>query len=134
MTDFPHTTLAIVFVLLVYFWTSMQVGKARAQHDVKAPASSGHPEFDKRYRVQMNTLETLVLLLPLLFLAAPVLGDLITALLALTYGVGRIIYARAYYRDPASRSAGFGISMLPVVVALVAAIWSGISGILAMMA
>lgn len=121
MTDYPWTTLGVVLVLLVYFWTAIRVGQARGKYGVIAPATSGDPIFDRHYRVQMNTLETMVLLLPALLLALPLLGDVVTGALAAAYALARIIYANAYVKDPASRSAGFGLSMLTVLIALIAA-------------
>jgi glutathione S-transferase len=122
MAAFPLTTLAIVLALFVYFGLAFQVGKARSAFNVPAPASAGHPEFDKRMRVQMNTLEQLALFLPAIFLGAPVLGDLWAALIGLVWSAGRIIYARSYYRDPATRSTGFMLTILPSAILLIAAI------------
>jgi len=62
MLAYPLTSLALSLALLVFFGIALNVGRARATWNVPAPASSGHPEFDKRYRVQMNTLEQLALL------------------------------------------------------------------------
>jgi glutathione S-transferase len=121
MASFPLTTLAILLALIVYFALGGVVGKARAKWQVPAPATSGHPEFDKRNRVHINTLEQLVIFLPAIALAAPVLGDQITAGLGLLWSVGRIVYARGYYRDPAARGAGFMLSLLPALVLVIAA-------------
>ena len=33
------------------------VGRMRIKHNILAPATTGHPEFDRAFRVQMNTLE-----------------------------------------------------------------------------
>ena len=76
LTIYPITTLALVLALIVYFALSVNVGRARATWNVPAPQASGHPEFDKRYRVQMNTLEQLALFVPGVIVGAPVLGDL----------------------------------------------------------
>ena len=130
MIVYPLTTLTIILALVVYFSLAAIVGQARAKFNVPAPASGGHPEFDKRYRVQMNTLEQLALFLPAVWLAAPVLGDLVTAIVALVWSLGRIVYARAYYGDPAKRSAGFGLTMLPTLVLIVAAAWGAIRALL----
>ncbi len=129
MTDYPLTTIALVAVLLVYMWIAGQVGKARRVYDVPAPASSGHQEFDKRYRVQLNTVEQLVLLLPAVFLALPVLGDRWTAVTAAVFALGRVIYARAYWRDPKSRTLGFMLSFIPILVLLIAAVVGAVRAI-----
>jgi glutathione S-transferase len=126
MLAFPLTTLAILIALLVYFGLGAVVGAARGKFNVPAPQSSGHPEFDKRNRVHMNTLEQLVMFVPAAMFAAPVLGDPMTATLALIWSVGRLLYARAYYVDPAKRSLGFLLTFLPTIILIVAAAWGAI--------
>jgi hypothetical protein len=37
----------------------MRVGILRGRHNIRAPAASGHPLFERAYRVQLNTLEQL---------------------------------------------------------------------------
>ena len=128
-TQFPLTTLATVIAILVYFMFGMAVGKARSQYNVPAPLMAGHIEFEKRSRVHMNTLEQMVIFLPLLWLGLGVLGDLYTGLAGLVWSVGRIVYARAYYADPTKRSLGFGLTQLPVIVLLVATIWGALRGL-----
>lgn len=113
---YPLTSLAVVLALLVYLVLGFLVGAARGKFNVPAPASSGHPEFDKRYRVHMNTLEQLALFLPAVFLAVPVLGDTVTAAIALVWSLGRIIYARAYFADAAKRGPGFGLTFFPTLI------------------
>lgn len=118
---FPLTTLAILVALLIYFGLGAVVGAARGKFGVPAPQSSGHPEFDKRNRVHMNTLEQLVIFVPAAMFAAPVIGDPITATIALIWSVGRLLYARSYYVDPAKRSLGFMFTMLPTFILIIAA-------------
>lgn len=118
---FPLTTLAILVALLIYFGLGAVVGAARGKFGVPAPQSSGHPEFDKRNRVHMNTLEQLVIFVPAAMFAAPVIGDPITATIALVWSVGRLLYARSYYADPAKRSLGFMLTMLPTLILIIAA-------------
>lgn len=126
MASYPLTTLAILLALAVFFGLGAVVGKARMTWNVPAPMSTGHPEFDKRYRVHMNTLEQLVIFLPAMVLAAPVLGDVVTGGLGLVWSLGRIVYARAYYVDAAKRGPGFGMTMLPTLVLFVAAGWGAV--------
>lgn len=130
LAAYPVTSLALSLALLVFFGIALNVGRARATWDVPAPASSGHPEFDKRYRVQMNTLEQLVLLIPATFMAVATLGDLVTGVLALTWSLGRILYARSYYDDPAKRGPGFGLTLLPSLILIFAAITGAVRTLL----
>lgn len=129
LTTYPLTTLALVLALIVYFALSVNVGRARATWGVPAPQASGHPEFDKRYRVQMNTLEQLALLVPGVLVGAPVLGDAIAGGATLIWSVGRIVFARAYYADPAKRGPGFGLTLLPSLVLLLAGAWGAITSL-----
>jgi glutathione S-transferase len=128
-TQFPLTTLATVIALLVYFMLGLNVGRARGTYNVPAPLMSGHVEFEKRSRVQINTLEQLAIFLPLLWLSLGVLNDHWAALAGLIWSVGRIVYARAYYADPTKRSLGFLLTQLPAIVLLVATIMGAVRGL-----
>lgn len=100
----------------------MQVARARGRYGVKAPAVVGHELFERAYRVQMNTLELLVALLPLLYIAARYWPDAYVAVVGAVYLVGRLLYWRSYTRAPASRTLGFVISMTPIMVLLLASL------------
>jgi glutathione S-transferase len=112
----PWVEIVTLGALLEYFAFSLMVAAARGRHGVQAPAVTGHPVFERTYRVQMNTLELLVLFLPVLWLASRYWPTSWTAGIGAVYVLGRIVYARSYVRDPASRSLGFGLSMLPILV------------------
>jgi glutathione S-transferase len=132
-----HGLVALVTLLslALFFWMGADVARARARFGVPAPAVSGHPEFERYFRVQANTLEGIVLFLPCLWLFALTidglrgsdLGDKIGAALGLVWIIGRVIYMRSYVRDPASRGLGFGVqalaSMLLLIGSLVAILW-----------
>ena len=59
-----------LLALIEYVIISILTGRARGQYGVKAPATTGHPIFERWYRVQQNTVEQLVIFLPALFLFA----------------------------------------------------------------
>ncbi|GGE17351.1 membrane protein [Polymorphobacter glacialis] len=129
-TLFPLSTLAIILAVLVYFGLGFVAAKARVTWNVPAPMPSGHVEYDKRFRVHMNTLEQLALFLPAMFLAAPVLGDAIAGGLGLVWSIGRLVYARAYYADAAKRGPGFGLTFLPTLVLLVSAAYAAVRALI----
>lgn len=95
------------------------VGGARTKYGVKAPAVTGHEMFERAYRVQMNTLELSVLFIPALYIAARYWPAAAVAGLGAVYVVGRQIYRQAYVRDPASRSLGFVVSIVPIALLIV---------------
>lgn len=108
--------------LLFYFVTGLQVGRGRARYGVPAPAMTGPAEFERLVRVQANTLEWLALYLPSLWLFAVYVEPRTAAGLGVVWIVGRIVYARAYARDPSTRLAGFAIQGLATGVLLFGAL------------
>jgi len=120
MTSLPLTSLITLLVVALMFWTAINVGKARAKYEVKAPATSGHEMFDRAYRVQMNTLESAMLLLPSMWIYASLIGDIGASVSGAIWIAGRLWYGIAYQQDPAKRGPGFGIAFLAV-----AGMWAG---------
>ena len=114
------TILAVMF----YFFTAGRVGTLREQFGIVAPATVGHPTFERAYRVQLNTLEQMAAFLPLLWLTAfyPMPVTWIAPLVGLAWIVGRILYLRAYMRDPTTRALGAMTSGLASVALLALAI------------
>lgn len=110
--------LITVLALLQFFYFGILVGKARDRFGVKAPAMTGNEVFERYMRVQMNTLELLILFLPALWIATAYLAAHWVALLGAVYVIGRFIYLRAYVAEPSKRSIGFSISALPILVLL----------------
>jgi uncharacterized membrane protein YecN with MAPEG domain len=110
--------LITVLALLQFFWFGVLVGNARGRFGVKAPAMTGNEVFERYVRVQMNTLELLILLLPALWIATAYVATHWVALLGAVYLIGRFIYLRAYVAEPSKRSIGFSVSALPILVLL----------------
>lgn len=105
--------VALIAVVQFLFFGAL-TGRARSISGLKAPAMTGDEGFERMYRVQMNTLELLVVFLPALYLASRHLPALPVAAIGLVFVIGRFIYWRAYVSDPSSRSLGFLLSFLPV--------------------
>ena len=120
-------TLLAVIQLLVF---GFLVGKARVQYGVKAPATTGNEMFERYFRVQMNTIECLFVLLPGLWLAAKYWSPHYVAMVGAVYLVGRILYLRSYVRDPASRSLGYGLSAGPAAILVFAALVGAVRAVL----
>ena len=117
-----YVALVTLLALLVYLWMFMRVGSARGRLGVEAPAVTGHPEFERHFRVQANTLEGLIVFLPALWLFAVYLNEMVAAGLGLVWVIGRVMYMLSYAKDPKTRSAGFGIQALATVALLFGAV------------
>ena len=115
------TALVTLLALLVYFWMSLQVARARGKSGIKAPAMTGDPRLERAVRVHYNTLEWLPIFLPSLWLFAVYWNELAAAALGLVWIVGRVLYALGYAVDPAKRSTGFLIQLLACAVLLLGA-------------
>lgn len=119
MTQLP--ALVTLLTILLLFGTSWLVGRARGKYAIKAPATSGHPMFERAYRVQMNTLEQTVMFLPTLWLAATYGFTGWAGIAGLVWVAGRVWYAVAYMAEPAKRGPGFGLASVGWIALLVMA-------------
>lgn len=129
--------LVLVLALAQYLYFCMLTGAARRKYNLPAPAVTGHPVFERYYRVQMNTLEQLVVFVPALWIFFTLFerlgwsGGELAAALGVPWLLGRAIYARNYVRDPESRRIGFLLSVVPSVLLLIGsgvALFIAISG------
>jgi glutathione S-transferase len=112
----PYVHIVTALALLQFVWFGMKVSQARERYGVKAPAIAGNDVFERHFRVQQNTLELVVILVPGLYLFSNYFNPLLAAALGVIYLIGREVYARGYVKDPAKRSAGFGLSALPTLI------------------
>jgi glutathione S-transferase len=130
-----YSAIVTILVLLLYFYMGGVVGRMRGKHNIQAPATSGHPEFDRAFRVHVNTLEQLIVFLPLLWLATILYNGVgwLPALFGLIFLVGRLFYMQIYMTNPQKRGPGILIGMLAVVGLLILTIigivqdWSALS-------
>ena len=122
MTNLAIPALISVAALALYQGTALAVGRARFQHKVMPPATSGPPEFERVLRVQQNTLEQLVFFLPAFGLASLMSQASAAAVLGILWVAGRLAYAVGYIQAPEKRGPGFGISFLSSVALLVMAV------------
>jgi glutathione S-transferase len=107
--------------LLLFFAILIYVGYARTKYGIKAPATTGNDNFERIFRVQMNTLENLILFLPALWLFSHYVSPLWAGVVGVVWLVGRIDYAFSYTRSATARSRGYGISALAFTVLAVGA-------------
>ena len=107
-----YTALVTLFAVFLYFWTGLMVAKARQKFGVMLPATTGHADFERVFRVQQNTLEWMPIFLPLLWLFALYVSDWGAAILGLVWIGGRIIFIRGYAEAVEKRLRGFFVQMI----------------------
>jgi glutathione S-transferase len=112
-------SLVTGLALLFYVATIFFVGQARGRYKIKAPATVGHPAFERAYRVQQNTVEQLVIFLPALWLFSFFVSPLWGAVIGVVWILGRILYALTYLRDAEKRGPGAMITMISGLLLLV---------------
>jgi glutathione S-transferase len=117
------TALVTCLAILLYFFTSIRVARARAAFGIKAPAIIGNPDFERVFRVQMNTLEWLPIFLPSLWLFAIYISDPVAAVIGLVWIAGRTLYMTGYTQAAEQRSGGFRIQAMAAGV-----LWLGALG------
>lgn len=124
------TVLVTLLAVLFYFWLGFRVGQARVKFGVPAPATSGNPDFERVFRIQMNTLEWMPIFLPALWLAALLVSDVGAALLGLVWIAGRALYMHGYTQAPAKRETGFFVQAIATGVLWVSAFIAALTSLL----
>jgi len=130
MTTLHWPALVTLAALTLCFATAAIVGKARVRYRVAAPATTGHEMFERAFRVQMNTLENVVIFLPALWLCALFFGPLTATVLGGMWVIGRVWYATAYLREPKSRGSGFVLAFAAWGGLMITASWGVLRGLL----
>jgi len=114
--DFNLPSLITVLTIILLFGVALNVGKARGKYKINAPATTGHPQFELAYRVQMNTIENAVAFIPALWLFSYYVSTTWGSVLGGVWLIGRVWYAIAYSEDAKKRGGGFGLSYLAFVI------------------
>ena len=112
------TAIVTCLALLLYGVFVARVGVARVKYNILAPATTGHPAFERAFRIQANTEGQLIMLLPSLWLFSIYVAPLSASVLGLVWIAGRIVYAVSYSRDPKRRTPGFVIGFAANAVML----------------
>jgi glutathione S-transferase len=112
--------LDTLIAVLLTFALGGRVGYMRARHKIDAPATVGHPQFERAFRTHANTVENLVLFVPLLWVASIFYGGTIPFWLGVAWIVSRMIYAWGYsHENTQMRGPGLGIGLLSLLGLLV---------------
>jgi uncharacterized membrane protein YecN with MAPEG domain len=115
--------LVILLALLEYMVFGFLVGGARARYKVPAPAITGHPDFERTFRVHYNTLELLMVFIPSIWLFGMYLNPRWGAIIGVVFLIGRALYAVGYIRAAEKREIGALLSFGAVAVLLFGALF-----------
>ncbi len=117
------TALATVVISIAMFL----VARARGKYQIKVPAITGHPAFERAFRAHQNTLEQAIMFLPLLWLATLYCNEQYAAYLGYAWLVGRLWYIFGYIAEAGKRSNGFMVGALAQLGLLGMSLWGIIS-------
>lgn len=91
LPTFP--ALVTGLALLLYVGVFVGAGRARLRYRIQAPAVTGAPQFERAFRIQQNTLEQLIWLVPALWLFAFYVSPFWGGIIGLVWIAARIFYA-----------------------------------------
>ncbi len=111
-----HAALITLLTVLLISFAMYLVGAARGKHQVHAPATTGHPDFERAFRAHQNTLEQTVMFLPTLWLACLYGNEQWAVWAGYAWLLGRLMYLLGYIREAGKRSTGFLIAGLAWIV------------------
>ena len=127
-TSLPALTTLVA--VLLYLVTSINVAAARGKYKIEVPATAGNADFERIFRVQMNTLEQLVAFLPALWLFALYVNPAWSSVLGAVWIAGRALYAVGYTQSAPARSKGFVIAFAALAVLWLGAMWGVVATML----
>ena len=109
-----------LLAVLLTFILGGRAGQMRGRHKVQAPATTGHPDFERAFRTHMNTVENMVLMLPALWVASLTYGGQLPFWIGLVWVVSRVIYAFGYAQSNVQmRAPGAVIGFLSILALVV---------------
>ena len=115
--------VVMLAALIEYMVFAGLVGAARGKYGIRAPATTGHPQFERIYRVHQDTLEALIVFVPALLVFACYLSFSWAAGLGVAFIVARAIYAVSYIRSPDKRGPGAGLTGVVNIALVLGGLW-----------
>src|SRR6266852_5297290 len=103
----PHELeLVTLLAFLKYSILGVMFGRARQTYGVEAPATTGNPDFERYFRVHENTLESLIVFIPAVWIFALEVNYHFAVALGVLFLIARIIYASGYLSAANKRTSG----------------------------
>ena len=137
MNEYPLTSIATLALVILGVVLSFRVGAARAIYaDKQRNPEMFHSleiysdaDFMIVFRNHQNLLESLVIMLPALWICAVGVSDLLASILGSFYFIGRVWHARNYPRNFSHRPAVF-LCLFSLIALLFSAVGGVISALL----
>jgi len=117
-----YTAIVTLLAVAIYFFMATQVARARGKYNVKHPATTGNPDFERIFRAHINTLEWMPTFLVPLWICAVYFSDRAAAAVGLVWVVGRLMYFFGYSTAVEKRIPGFFVQSIAWVLLMVGAI------------
>ncbi len=106
MVGYHELEIVTLLALLEYSILGVMVGRARLTYGVEAPATTGNPDFERYFRVHVNTLESLIVFIPAVWIFSLTVSYHFGVALGLLFVIARIIYASGYLSAASKRAPG----------------------------
>ena len=116
-------TAVILLALLQYMVVGMLVGRARGKYEVPAPATTGHPKFERWFRAHQNSLEMLMAFIPSMWLFGWWVSQAWATAIGLVFVAARVLYTAQYVNEPKSRQVGAMLSFISILVLIVGSLY-----------
>lgn len=117
-----YTAIVSLLAVAFYFFLATRVAAARGKFGVSLPTVTGHPDFERVYRVHINTLEWMPTFLVPLWLCAIYFNDAAAAVLGLVWIAGRVLYFVGYRSAVEKRLPGFFIQSTACLLLFIGAV------------
>lgn len=115
--------MVTILAVVLCFFMSFRVATMRAKHKIMAPTCTGNPEFERAFRVHYNTIENLIVFLPLLWIASLFFDATIAAGVGIVWVLSRIVYMQLYMANPEGRTPGALVGLLCLLGLLIMSVW-----------
>src|SRR4051812_32844052 len=117
-----YTPIVTLLAVGLYLFIATRVPKARRAYGVKLPATTGHPTFERIFRIHQNMLEWMPTFLVPLWICALYLSDIGAAALGLVWIIARAVYYVGYRQAVKKRVPGFLIQATACILLFIGAI------------
>jgi len=123
-----NATLIVLLALLQYIWFTVRVGSSRPKLKVNAPACDGDETWERMFRVQQNTMEQLIILIPASYAFAYYTNAFWVLAPGILFIVGRFLYSAEYMKDPKTRAPGMMMTLAANGILVLGALFGVIKG------